>query len=57
MADITFEVDSKDYRLRFSAPGITPGFYEAFWMDGGSEKATRISENLLKNPKSAGKKY
>jgi hypothetical protein len=44
MNDNTFALEGKEYRLKFSDSKSTQGYYEAFWMDGGSEKSNQISK-------------
>jgi hypothetical protein len=43
MGDNTFLVDGKDYRLKFPEYNSSLKYYEAIWMDGGTEKTNRIS--------------
>jgi hypothetical protein len=45
MSDTNFAVEGKQYRLRFSDANSQAKYYEAFWMDGGTEKATKNSNN------------
>jgi hypothetical protein len=45
MGDNTFAVEGKQYRLKFSEANSQPKSYVAFWMDGGSEKAAKTSNN------------
>ena len=42
--DNTFAIEDKEYRLKFPDSKSTPRYYDAFWMDGGSEKSNRISK-------------
>jgi retinol-binding protein 3 len=44
LSDESFAVEGKDYRLKFPASTSTLKYYEAFWMDGGTEKAMFVSK-------------
>jgi hypothetical protein len=44
MNDNTFAIEGREYRLKFPDSKSTREYYEAIWMDGGSEKSNQISK-------------
>jgi hypothetical protein len=44
MKNNTFLVEGKQYRLRFPKGDLKPGYYEAVWVDGGTERSNRVAD-------------